>query len=180
MPDASDYTKLKRCCLTDTELETAVPIVLVCTITSQYLPELASGRMVGCFGLTEPNHGSDPGAMETKAHKQRDGSWVLAGAKTWITNSPIADLYLVWAKDADTGDIRGFLVSAATSCNEMLLAVSALVRQRKLAISCCAAAASFCLASLARIACAACSCTTKFNIMYSAVIVTAGLLMRRY
>lgn len=75
----------------------------------KYLPELASGRMVGCFGLTEPNHGSDPGSMETRARKQADGSWVLSGAKNWITNSPIADVFVIWAKD-DEGEIRGFIL----------------------------------------------------------------------
>jgi len=63
----------------------------------------------GCFGLTEPNHGSDPGSMETRARQQSDGSWVLSGSKNWITNSPIADVFVVWAKD-DQGDIRGFLL----------------------------------------------------------------------
>jgi len=58
----------------------------------KYLPELASGRLVGCFGLTEPNHGSDPGSMETRARRQADGSWRLSGSKNWITNSPIADV----------------------------------------------------------------------------------------
>jgi len=83
---------------------------------AKYLPELASGRLVGCFGLTEPNHGSDPGSMETRARRQADGSWRLTGAKNWITNSPIADLLVVWAKADDDGGsggataIRGFLV----------------------------------------------------------------------
>mmetsp|Transcript_21524 Transcript_21524/g.49594 ORF Transcript_21524/g.49594 Transcript_21524/m.49594 type:complete len:440 (-) Transcript_21524:262-1581(-) len=75
----------------------------------KYLPELASGRMVGCFGLTEPNHGSDPGHMETRARKQADGSWRLSGSKNWITNSPIADVFIIWAKD-DEGVIRGFIL----------------------------------------------------------------------
>ena len=73
----------------------------------KYLPELNSGRMIGCFGLTEPNHGSNPGDMETKAIK--DGNnYILNGNKTWISNSPIADLLLVWAKENNT--IKGFLV----------------------------------------------------------------------
>ena len=73
----------------------------------KYLPELNSGRMIGCFGLTEPNHGSNPGDMETKAVK--DGNhYILNGNKTWISNSPIADLLLVWAKENNT--IKGFLV----------------------------------------------------------------------
>jgi len=75
----------------------------------KYLPDLAKGKLVGCFGLTEPNHGSDPGSMETRARQQSDGSWVLSGSKNWITNSPIADVFVVWAKD-DQGDIRGFLL----------------------------------------------------------------------
>ena len=74
----------------------------------KYLPQLASGERVGCFGLTEPNHGSDPGSMQTRARKIADG-YVLHGSKMWITNAPIADLFVVWAKD-DDGDIRGFLL----------------------------------------------------------------------
>jgi glutaryl-CoA dehydrogenase len=74
----------------------------------KWLPRLATGELVGCFGLTEPNHGSDPGSMETRARKDR-GGWALRGEKTWITNSPIADVCLVWAKD-DAGEIRGYLV----------------------------------------------------------------------
>ena len=74
----------------------------------RFLPKLASGEHVGCFGLTEPDHGSDPGGMVTRARKV-DGGHVLNGAKMWITNSPIADLAVVWAKD-DAGDIRGFVV----------------------------------------------------------------------
>jgi glutaryl-CoA dehydrogenase len=73
-----------------------------------YLPKLATGEMVGCFGLTEPDFGSDPGSMATRA-KTVDGGFRLSGAKTWITNAPIADLFLVWAKD-DDGRIRGFLL----------------------------------------------------------------------
>lgn len=76
---------------------------------AKYLPELASGKMVGCFGLTEPNHGSDPSSMETRAKKQSDGSWILNGSKNWITNSPIADVFIIWAKD-DEGIIRGFIL----------------------------------------------------------------------
>jgi glutaryl-CoA dehydrogenase len=79
----------------------------------KYLPKLASGEMIGCFGLTEPDHGSDPGSMVTTAVKT-DGGWKLNGAKMWITNSPIADLAVVWAKakedPKDEGVIRGFLV----------------------------------------------------------------------
>ncbi|MCB1758676.1 MAG: acyl-CoA dehydrogenase family protein, partial [Gammaproteobacteria bacterium] len=73
-----------------------------------YLPQLASGELVGCFGLTEPDHGSDPGGMKTRARRV-DGGYRLSGAKMWITNSPIADLFVVWAKD-DEGIIRGFLL----------------------------------------------------------------------
>ncbi len=73
----------------------------------KYLPKLATGEWVGCFGLTEPNHGSDPGSMVTRATKV-DGGYVLSGSKMWITNSPIADLAVVWAKLDDT--IRGFVV----------------------------------------------------------------------
>jgi len=75
----------------------------------KWIPELASGRLIGCFGLTEPNHGSDPGGMETRAKKQADGSWVLNGSKNWITNSPIADLFMVWARD-DEGTLLGFVL----------------------------------------------------------------------
>jgi glutaryl-CoA dehydrogenase len=74
----------------------------------KYLPKLASGEWVGCFGLTEPDHGSDPGSMTTRA-KSVDGGYRLSGAKMWITNSPIADVFVVWAKD-DEGTIRGFLL----------------------------------------------------------------------
>lgn len=83
----------------------------------KYLPKLATGEWVGCFGLTEPNHGSDPGSMETRATKV-DGGWILHGNKMWITNSPIADVFVVWAKafgggdsyDGLDGDIRGFVL----------------------------------------------------------------------
>jgi glutaryl-CoA dehydrogenase len=74
----------------------------------KYLPRLALGEIVGCFGLTEPDAGSDPGGMRTRARRTKDG-WVLDGTKTWITNSPIADLFVVWAKD-DEGQVRGFLL----------------------------------------------------------------------
>jgi glutaryl-CoA dehydrogenase len=74
----------------------------------KYLPKLATGEWVGCFGLTEPNHGSDPGSMQTRARKA-DGGYVLKGAKMWITNSPIADVFVVWAK-TDDGVIRGFVL----------------------------------------------------------------------
>jgi glutaryl-CoA dehydrogenase len=74
----------------------------------RYLPRLASGELVGCFGLTEPDAGSDPGGMRARARRGA-GGWVLNGTKTWITNSPIADLLVVWAKD-DEGCMRGFLL----------------------------------------------------------------------
>ncbi|MCE0731502.1 acyl-CoA dehydrogenase [Halomonas sp. G15] len=74
----------------------------------KYLPKLASGEWVGCFGLTEPDHGSDPGGMATRATRTVNG-WRLNGTKTWITNSPIADVFVVWAKD-DEGVINGFIL----------------------------------------------------------------------
>jgi glutaryl-CoA dehydrogenase len=74
---------------------------------TRWLPGLARGELVGCFGLTEPDHGSDPGGMRSRAERV-DGGYVLTGSKTWITNSPIADVGVVWAKL--DGDIRGFLV----------------------------------------------------------------------
>ncbi len=73
----------------------------------KYLPALAKGDLVGCFGLTEPNHGSDPAGMETHATPRPDG-WILNGAKTWITHSPIADIFIVWAKEE--GEIKGFIL----------------------------------------------------------------------
>jgi glutaryl-CoA dehydrogenase len=80
----------------------------------KYLPKLASGEWVGCFGLTEPDAGSDPGGMRTRATKI-DGGYRLDGAKMWITNSPIADVAVVWAKsDAHDGAIRGFVVERGT------------------------------------------------------------------
>ena len=74
----------------------------------RYLPKLASGEWVGCFGLTEPDHGSDPGSMSTRAYRTQSG-WRLNGTKTWITNSPIADVFVVWARDEE-GVIRGFVL----------------------------------------------------------------------
>jgi glutaryl-CoA dehydrogenase len=74
----------------------------------KYLPRLASGELIGCFGLTEPNHGSDPGSMITRA-KTVPGGYALSGAKMWITNSPIADIFIVWAKTDDMA-IRGFIL----------------------------------------------------------------------
>ena len=74
----------------------------------KYLPKLANGEWIGCFGLTEPNHGSDPGSMVTRAHAA-DGGYRLTGSKMWISNSPIADVFVVWAK-TDDGVIRGFVL----------------------------------------------------------------------
>ncbi|MFN9574124.1 MAG: acyl-CoA dehydrogenase [Betaproteobacteria bacterium] len=74
----------------------------------KYLPKLATGEWIGCFGLTEPNHGSDPGGMETRA-RAVDGGYLLRGAKNWISNSPFADVFVVWAKN-DAGRIRGFIL----------------------------------------------------------------------
>ncbi|HHL43140.1 MAG TPA: acyl-CoA dehydrogenase [Hellea balneolensis] len=74
----------------------------------KFLPKLASGEFIGCFGLTEPDAGSDPSSMKTRA-KKVDGGYILNGAKMWITNSPVADVFVVWAKD-DEGDIRGFIL----------------------------------------------------------------------
>ncbi len=79
---------------------------------TKYLPKLASAELIGCFGLTEPDAGSDPGGMKTRARKT-PGGYVLNGAKMWITNSPIADIAIVWAKD-DAGEIRGFVVERGT------------------------------------------------------------------
>lgn len=81
----------------------------------RFLPGMAKGKIIGCFGLTEPNHGSDPGSMETVArrHPTKKGIYLLSGSKTWITNSPIADVLMVWAKL--DGKIRGFLVERATA-----------------------------------------------------------------
>jgi glutaryl-CoA dehydrogenase len=76
----------------------------------KYLPKLASGEFIGCFGLTEPDAGSDPGGMKTRA-KKIDGGYLLSGSKMWISNSPIADVFVVWAKsEAHDGKIRGFIL----------------------------------------------------------------------
>src|SRR6266436_7752166 len=73
----------------------------------KYLPKLATGEWIGCFGLTEPNHGSDPGSMQARA-KKTAGGYSLTGTKMWISNSPIADVFVVWAKDDN--EIRGFIL----------------------------------------------------------------------
>ncbi|MEH6355835.1 MAG: acyl-CoA dehydrogenase [Marinobacter sp.] len=77
------------------------------TLKKRVLPKLASGELVGCFGLTEPDHGSDPGGMETRA-KKVDGGYLVSGSKTWITNSPIADVFVIWAKLE--GKVTGFVL----------------------------------------------------------------------
>jgi glutaryl-CoA dehydrogenase len=74
----------------------------------KYLPKLATGEFIGCFGLTEPDHGSDPGGMVTRA-RSVDGGYMMTGAKMWISNSPFADVFVVWAK-TDDGEIRGFIL----------------------------------------------------------------------
>jgi glutaryl-CoA dehydrogenase len=81
-------------------------------LKDKYIPKLAKGEFIGCFGLTEPNHGSDPGSMETKARLNGD-HYILNGTKTWITNSPVADVFIVWAKD-EQGEIRGFVIEKGT------------------------------------------------------------------
>lgn len=101
----------------------------------QYLPGLASGELVGCFGLTEPGSGSDPGSMAARAKKSADGShYELTGSKTWITNAPIADVLVVWAKeDLDDGDgaVRGFILEAASIGGAgAILALASVVRPR--------------------------------------------------
>ncbi len=75
----------------------------------KYLPAMAAGELIGCFGLTEPNHGSDPSGMETRAKKVK-GGYLLKGTKTWITNSPIADIFIVWARN-DEGRVRGYILN---------------------------------------------------------------------
>ena len=81
-------------------------------LKDKFIEPLGKGKLVGCFGLTEPNHGSDPGSMETtaKPHPSKEGYYSISGAKTWITNSPIADVFMVWAKLQETGKIRGFMI----------------------------------------------------------------------
>ena len=95
---------------------------------TKYLPKLASGEWIGCFGLTEPDAGSDPAGMKTTARKT-DGGYVLNGAKMWISNSPIADVFVIWAKsDAHGGKIRGFVVEKGT------IGLSALKIEQKLSL----------------------------------------------
>ncbi|XP_025110279.1 glutaryl-CoA dehydrogenase, mitochondrial-like [Pomacea canaliculata] len=82
----------------------------------KYIPKLAKGELIGCFGLTEPNHGSDPSSMETVAkYNASKKTFILNGSKSWITNSPIADVFVVWGKcDADSNRIRGFIIEKGT------------------------------------------------------------------
>ncbi len=80
---------------------------------NKYLPEMAKGNLIGCFGLTEPDAGSDPGSMLSNA-KKVDGGYLLNGSKTWITNAPIADVFVIWAKD-EQGVLRGFIAEKDTS-----------------------------------------------------------------
>ncbi|KAI0762047.1 acyl-CoA dehydrogenase domain-containing protein [Irpex lacteus] len=95
----------------------------------KYLPRLAKGEIIGCFGLTEPNHGSDPAGMETTA-EEVDGGFVLNGAKTWISNAPVADLFVVWARCKWDSKIRGFLIEKGTK------GLSAPAIKNKLALRC--------------------------------------------
>lgn len=103
-------------------------------LKERLLPQLAKGKLVGCFGLTEPNHGSDPGSMETvaKEHPTKKGYYLLSGTKTWITNSPIADVMIVWAKL--DGKIRGFVIERS-KCPPGTLETSALKNKTALRAS---------------------------------------------
>ena len=94
-------------------VQTSLAMHAICEFGSEeqkefYLPEMAKGNLIGCFGLTEPDAGSDPASMKTNS-KEVDGGYILNGSKTWITNSPIADLMIIWAKD-EQGILRGFIV----------------------------------------------------------------------
>src|SRR3546814_96712 len=106
-----------RCALVTVVQTCAFPIFYTYASEVQkekYLPKLTSGEWIGCFGLTEPDAGSDPGGMRTRAVKT-DGGYRLNGNKTWISNSPIADVFVIWAKsDAHDGQIRGFVVEKGT------------------------------------------------------------------
>lgn len=98
---------------------------------SRYLPRLATGEWIGCFGLTEPDAGSDPGGMRTRATKI-DGGYRLTGSKMWITNAPIADVFVVWAKsDAHNGAIRGFILELG-NIRWIVCSLGALWEQRNL------------------------------------------------
>ncbi|KAH8828362.1 acyl-CoA dehydrogenase domain-containing protein [Flagelloscypha sp. PMI_526] len=76
----------------------------------KYLPRLAKGELVGCFGLTEPNHGSDPSGMETVASEAPEGGFILNGSKTWISSAPVADVFIIWARCKWDGKVRGFVL----------------------------------------------------------------------
>ena len=80
----------------------------------RYLPRMAKGELIGCFGLTEPNHGSDPAGMETFAEDNGQGEFILNGSKTWISNSPFADIFIIWARCKWDNKVRGFLVEKGT------------------------------------------------------------------
>ncbi|EMD33196.1 hypothetical protein CERSUDRAFT_87519 [Gelatoporia subvermispora B] len=95
----------------------------------KYLPRLAKGEIIGCFGLTEPNHGSDPASMETTA-EEVDGGFVLNGAKTWISSAPVADLFVIWAICKWDGKVRGFLLEKGTK------GLSTTTIKNKLALRC--------------------------------------------
>lgn len=86
-------------------------------LKDQYIPGLMSGDLIGAFGLTEPNVGSDPGNMSTTCKKMKDGSYILNGSKNWITNSPIADVFIIWAKDTETKKLKGFFLDRKKSEN---------------------------------------------------------------
>jgi glutaryl-CoA dehydrogenase len=79
-------------------------------IKDKYIPKLATGELIGCFGLTEPGAGSDPAGMQTKAKDLGNGYFSISGSKTWITNSPHADVMIIWAKLEGTNDIHGFVL----------------------------------------------------------------------
>lgn len=79
-------------------------------VKDKYLQKLSTGELIGCFGLTEPDAGSDPAGMKTKATDLGNGYYSLSGSKTWITNSPHADILIVWAKDSKSDEIKGFVV----------------------------------------------------------------------
>jgi len=95
----------------------------------KYLPRLAKGELIGCFGLTEPNHGSDPAGMETTA-QEVNGGFVLNGAKTWISNAPVADVFVVWARCKWDDKIRGFIIEKGSK------GLSAPAIKHKLALRC--------------------------------------------
>ena len=81
------------------------------SVKDELVPKLIKGELIGCFGLTEPNHGSNPAGMETNAKSDGNGGYILNGSKTWITNSPHADVFVVWAKDKTNNDrISGFVL----------------------------------------------------------------------